>query len=134
MAAQKGRLHLLKLGASGAGGTFAGLRNLSVTVNNEPVDITTKDSAGWRNLLEGAGTQSVTISGDGVVSDSATYETVQGYAQSNSHNTFQVITPDNDTIEGSFMITNFQEASSYNNEVNFSITLESAGTVTFVRS
>lgn len=134
MAAQKGRLHLLKLGASGAGGTVAGIRNVSATINNEPVDITNKDSAGWRNLLEGAGTQSVSISGDGVATDGATYETLKGYAQANSHNTMQVIGPDNDALEGSWMITSFQESSGHNNEIAFSITLESAGTVTFTQA
>lgn len=130
MAAQKGRLYLLKLGASGGGGTVAGLRNLSATINNEPVDITNKDSGGWRTLLEGAGTQSVDVSADGVATDGATYETLKGYAQANSHNTMQIIGPDNDALEGSFMITSFQEAAAHNDELKFTISLQSAGAIT----
>ncbi len=130
MAAQKGRLHLLKLGASGVGGTVAGLRNLRKALTNESVDITNKDSGGWRTLLEGAGTQSVDISADGIASDGATYETLKGYANANSINTFQIIGPDNDAYEGSFQITSFEEASSYNDELKFSITLQSSGAIT----
>jgi hypothetical protein len=37
-------------------------------------------------LLEGAGTQSVDISADGVATDGATYETLKGYAQAASIN------------------------------------------------
>lgn len=134
MAAQRGRLYLLKLAADGSGGTVAGLRNVSATINNEPVDITNKDSAGWRNLLEGAGTQSVDISADGVATDGATYETLKGYAQANSHNAMQIIGPDNDAISGSFMITSFQEAAAHNDEIKFSLSLQSAGTITFTQA
>lgn len=130
MAFQKGRTHLIKLGASGVGGTLAGVKNLTVTINNEAVDITNKDSSGWRALLEGAGTQSVDISADGVASDGATYETLKGYAQSNSINTFQIVNPDTDALEGLFQITSFQEQSSHNNELAFSISLQSAGVIT----
>lgn len=131
MAAQKGRLHLLKLGASGAGGTIAGVKNLTVSINNELVDITNKDSGGWRELLEAAGTQGVDISFDGVASDSATYETFKGYSQTNSANVYYILGADNDAIEGSFHIASFQEQSSFNDAIAFSATLQSSGAITF---
>ena len=133
MAFQKGRLMLLKLGAAGAGGTVAGLRATTLRINNELVDVTNKDSAGWRNLLEGAGTQSVSITCNGVTSDGATYETLKGYAIANTHNTMQLLNPDSDAAEGSFMITSLEEAGEHNGAVLFTITLESAGTITFTQ-
>lgn len=133
MAGQKGRLYLVKLGASGGGGTLAGLRENTLRINNEPVDTTNKDSAGWRNLLEGAGTQAVTVTATGIADTAATYETVKGYAQANSINTFQIIGPDNDAAEGAFQITSFEEGGAHNGELTFSLTLESAGTISFTQ-
>ena|SRR5579872_1850029 len=131
MANLKGRLYLLKLATDGSGGTLAGLRNLSAKINNEMVDITNKDSNGWRTLLDGAGTQSVTLSADGVAADHGTYATVKGYAQNNSINGFQIVGPDGDLIALQAAITSFQEAGAYNKELTFSITLESSGQPTF---
>ena len=62
MAAQKGNLFLLKLGVAGAGGTLAGMRTTNLSINNTPVDVTTKDSSQKRTLLAGAGVQSMVIS------------------------------------------------------------------------
>lgn len=134
MAYQKGRLFLLKLGADGSGGTVAGLTENGFTINNEPVEVTNKDSGGWRTLLEGAGTQAVTISASGRASDGATYETLKGYAEANSINAFQLIGPDNDAVSGSFQITSFQEQGSHNDALTFSVTLESSGTITFTQA
>ena len=62
MAAEKGSAFLLKIGdgESPVGyTTIAGLRTTQMTVNGEPVAITSKDSGGWRQLLSGAGVRSV---------------------------------------------------------------------------
>lgn len=135
MAAQSGRVYLLKLGADGSGGTVAGLRDLTATINNESVDITNKDSAGWRELGEGFGTQSVTLSAAGIATDGATFESLKGYAQANSINALQVIqTTEGDYLAGNFQVTSFQESGSHNNELSFTLTLESAGAVTFTNS
>lgn len=136
MAAQKGRLFLLKLGTAGAGGTVAGVRTANFKINNEEVDITNKDSAGWRELLEGAGVQSVDIDIEGIVSDAATYETLQGYAQAQTINGFQLINTgtDTDAISGLFLITGWTQSTGYNNEVTFACTLKSSGTVTFTNT
>ncbi len=134
MTAQKGRLFLLKLGADGAGGTVAGTRNLSIQIGNQAVDITNKDSAGWRTLLEGAGTQTVDISIDGVSTDGATFETFKGYAESGSINAMQVIWPDNDALTASFLITSYQESGAFNDEIKFTASLQSSGTVTFTQA
>lgn len=57
MAAEKGSAFLLKVG-DGAGtpafATVAGMRTTQMSVNGEAVNITSKDSGGWRELLSGA--------------------------------------------------------------------------------
>ncbi len=137
MAAIKGRNWLLKLGTAGAGGTLAGVRTTVIKFNDEEVDITTKDSAGWRELGEAFGTQSIDIEVEGIFSNSATYETFQGYVQARSINGFQLISTDaadTDALSGLFQITGFTLNQPHNGEVSFSCTLKSSGAVTFTNT
>lgn len=134
MASFAGRDFIIKLGASGAGGTLAAVTNLSLTINNEAVDITNKDSQGWRLLLEGAGTQSITLSGDGISSDGSTFETFKGYAQANSINTFYITDGDGDDVELAAQITSFAETGGTGDRQTFSFTLESSGVPTFTNA
>ena len=71
MAAQKGLDVLMKIDISGTKTTIGGLRSTSITLNDESVDITNKDSLGSRTLLAGAGVNSLSVSGSGVFTDSA---------------------------------------------------------------
>ena len=71
MAAQKGLDVLMKIDISGTKTTIGGLRSTSITLNDESVDITNKDSLGNRTLLAGAGVNSLSVSGSGVFTDSA---------------------------------------------------------------
>ena len=71
MAAQKGKDVLMKINTSGSTYvTIGGLRSTSITLNDEAVDITNKDSEGTRTLLAGAGVNSISVSGSGVFTDS----------------------------------------------------------------
>lgn len=55
---------LLKFQGGVSGGTVVARQNdVSFSVNMEPRDITTKDSAGWRELLEGLRSYEISISG-----------------------------------------------------------------------
>ena len=146
MAAQKGSALLLKIGDGASPETFAtvgGLRSTSITMNDEAVDITTKDSLGHRALLVGGGVNSVSISGSGVFTDAASETTLKSayFAQQNTSdgssaqtpqfNNYQVIVPDFGTFAGSFMIASLEYAGEYNGEVTYSVTLESAGYTSF---
>src|SRR5262249_31930359 len=131
MTAQKGLSMLLKLGSDGSGGTVAGFRAHTLDINNEMVDVTNKDSSGWRTLLQQAGVQSGTISGNGTVESSTTFETFQGYAQVNSINAYQLTYGDGDTVSGNFQITKFSDTGEFNKEQTFTCTLESSGQPTF---
>ena len=80
MAAQKGSAMLMKVGNGGSPETFttiAGLRSTSLTINNESVDVTNKDSSGKRTMLAAAGVQSISVSGSGVFTDAASETTVK---------------------------------------------------------
>lgn len=128
MANYKGRTFLLKTGTWGGGTTIADCRTHTFTINNEQVDITNKSSNGYRTLLEAAGTQSLSISFGGIVSDNAAFETFQGYANANSINAFALGGfGDSDYIEGSFAVSTYEITGEHNGEQTFTATLESSG-------
>jgi len=138
MAAQKGSALLLKIGADNTAAaasdsytTVGGLRSTSITMNDEAVDVTTKDSSGVRALLANGGVQTCSISGSGVFTVAASETTLRSaFGASDFHN-FQIIVPDFGTYTGEFMVASLEYAGEYNGEVTYSITLESSGDFTF---
>lgn len=132
MTAQKGISMLLKLAADGSGGTVAGLQTTAFSINNEVVDVTNKDSSGWKTLLQGAGVQSVQLTANGTAVTDSTFTTLRGYAVANSINPFQMVfTGGGHTLSGSFQISKFDVSGAYNKEETFTCTLESSGTISF---
>jgi predicted secreted protein len=110
MAAQKGNSLLLKAGAvAGSPVTVAGLRNTSLKLANDMVDVTNKDSGGYRTLL-------------------------QNNAFNNTISTYSVFFDNGDTLECAFQITAFEVAGTYNKEQTFTCTLESSGQWTFTNN
>ena len=138
MAAQKGSALLLKIGAdnTAASGsdtytTIGGLRSTSLVMNDEAVDVTTKDSSNVRALLANGGIQSMSISGSGVFTDAASEATLRSaFGASDFHN-FQIIVPDFGTYTGEFMVASLEYAGEHNGEVTYSVTLENSGAFTF---
>lgn len=54
------------------GGTkISALRGASITLNNEMIDITTKDSAGWKEIMPGLRSGNAEV--EGLIDDAATY-------------------------------------------------------------
>lgn len=135
MAAQKGNTLLLKVGAvAGSPVTVAGLRNTAIKLSNALVDVTNKDSAGYRTLLQGAGEKSVTITADGTADSAAAFSTLQNNAFSNSISTYSLFFDNGDALECSFQISSFEVAGTYNKEQTFTCTLESSGQWTFTNN
>lgn len=134
MAAQKGREFLVKAGdgaTSEAFTTVASFRSNSITINDEIVDVTNKDSNGWRVLLANAGTKSATISGSGVFTDSATQIAEQAKLLAGTINNYELYFENGDKLAGAFQISSLEYAGDYNNEQTFSITYESSGAITY---
>ena len=132
MAAQKGKDLLVKINTSGSTyDTVGGLRSTSISINDEPVDITNKDSANARTLLATAGTSSMTISGSGVFVDDAQIQLIRGSLANGAFKTFHLVVPDLGTYAGSFMIASLEFAGEFNGEVTYSLTLESSGAISF---
>ena len=134
MAAQPGRLMLVKVDSTGAGvfTNLGGIRSKSISLNDETVDVTCADSPGqYRELLANAGVKTGSISGSGVFKDTAAEETMRGYFFAGTIVDYQFVIPDFGTIEGPFQIASMDYSGDYNGEAQFSLTLESAGELTW---
>jgi len=133
MAAQKGSSLLLKIGSGSpvSYATVGGLRSTSITMNDEAVDVTNKDSAGVRTLLAQGGVNSMSVSGSGVFTDAASEATLRSAFNAATFSSFQIVIPELGTYTGSFMVASLEYAGEYNGEVTYSVTLESSGSVSF---
>lgn len=127
----KGSLFVLKNGTWSGGVTVGDCQNHSLKFNNQTVDITNKSSNGYRTFLEGAGTKSVSITLNGIMTNDAGYEQLQGYCTNGTINTHSMAWADGDILEGSFMATGLDIGGKYDGEQTFSVTLESSGAWTF---
>lgn len=134
MTAQKGRALLLKVDTTGTGSfdTVAGLRAKSLAFNAETIDITDADSTeAWRELLAG-GVKSARIQGSGIFKDASADETLRSYFFDGTIRDWQVIIPDFGTITGAFQIVALDYSGAHDGEATFSLSLESAGALSFV--
>ena len=127
MAAQRGLLFLLSVG----GDDVLTARTTDMTINSEMVDVTAKDTNGWRDLMDGTGMKSMTISLEGPFKDATYEETLRGYAHAGSINAYTLTSANGDSWAGNFQITSYSRAGTYNGEETYSMTLESAGEVIF---
>jgi TP901-1 family phage major tail protein len=132
MGAEKGSAFLLKVGDGGAPvayATVAGLRTTQLSVNGEAVNVTTKDSAGWRELLSGAGVRSVSVSGAGIFTGSAAEVRVRNNALAGIIDDYELSFESGERMRGRFLVTRLDYAGDYNGERSYTMSLESSGAV-----
>ena len=134
MAAQRGKALLLKVDVSGTMTTVGGMRSTSMTLNDEMVDITNKDSGSQRELLPAGGILSMTISASGVFTDSTAEQTLRSAYGTSTFKSYNVIVPDLGTYAGTFQLTSLEYAGEYNGEETYSLTLESSNTITYTNA
>jgi len=134
MVAQNGKDLLVKIDMTGDGlfETVAGLRATRISFNAETVDVTSLDSTGgWRELLNGGGVKTASISGSGVFKDETTDERARQLFFDGETPNFQVIVPDFGTMEGPFQIGSIEYAGSHNGEATYELSLVLAGEIAF---
>ena len=142
MPAGKGSSFLLKDNSTGTPATIGGLRSTSMTINGEAVDITSKDSNAFissgndkaRDLLQGGGVRSMTISASGVFTDSSTENILRGFAFDGAIQSYDLVFSDGSKISGAFLITSYERAGEFNGEETYSVTLESSNTITYTNA
>ncbi|WP_137754418.1 phage major tail protein, TP901-1 family [Sphingopyxis sp. L1A2A] len=132
MAIENGSAFLLKVGDGAAPPTYqtvAGLRTTQLSVNGEAVNVTTKDSGGWRALLSGAGVRSVSVSAAGIFTGSAAEVRVRGHALAGTIDDYELRFESGERMRGRFLVTRLDYAGDYNGERNYTLNLESSGAV-----
>ncbi|WP_435007985.1 phage tail tube protein [Tundrisphaera lichenicola] len=131
MAAQRGRLMLIYSGSGGGKTLIGGLKSTSIKMNNSVIDVSTKDTAGWRELLEDGSLKFFSIACQGIFKDSATDESIRSRAFSNSIDTYTFEFPNGDIIVCDFQITGYERAGDVEGVETYNYTLESTGEPSF---
>ena len=132
MTAQKGAAFLLKIGDGGsppAYETVAGLRTTQMTINGDSVVVTHKESGGWRELLSGAGTRSVSVSASGIFLGSDAETTVRANALDGTLDDYELSFEDGARMRGRFLVQRLDYAGDFNGERTYTLQLESSGEV-----
>ena len=132
MAAEKGSAFLLKIG-NGASplvyATVAGMRTTQLSVNGEAVNVTSKDSGGWRELLSGAGIRSVSVAASGIFTGSAAEGRIKTNALAGVIDDYELSFESGERMRGRFLVTRLDYSGDYNGERNYALSLESSGQV-----
>lgn len=112
--------------------TVAGVRTRSIAFNQEIVDVTNSSSTGnWRELLQGAGVRSAAFSGAGVLDTGASASELYDAFNKRELRDCRITVPGFGTFEGRFAITSLSFSGEHHQQVDFDISLESAGAITF---
>ena len=132
MSAQKGSAFLLKISNGAATpvyATVAGLRTTQMAIAGDTVVITSKDSAGWRELLSGAGVRSVSVSAAGIFLGSAAEAQVRTNAMNGTLDDYELSFEGGEKLHGRFLVQKLEFSGDFNGERNYTLQLESSGVV-----
>ena len=132
MAAEKGSAFLLKIGDGGAPpvyATVAGMRTTQMSVNGEAINVTTKASGAWRELLSGAGIRSVSVAASGIFTGSAAEARIKANALGGLIDEYELSFESGERMRGRFLLTRLDYAGDYNGERTYGLALESSGAV-----
>ncbi|WP_394270057.1 phage major tail protein, TP901-1 family [Qipengyuania sp.] len=132
MTAQSGAAFLLKIGDTADPATYetvAGLRTTQLSINGETIVVTHKESGGWRELLSGAGSRSVSVSASGIFLGSAAEERVRGHALAGTLERYELSFEDGSRMRGRFLVQRLDYSGDFNGERTYALQLESSGAV-----
>ena len=133
MAKYLGNSLLLSVESSPASGTYntiGGSSSHSMTLNNEQVDVSDKDSNRWKELLA-AGDRSLAISIEGFVSDDANFALVETAAINDTIINYRLAYGNSKTVTGAFHIDSFEGSGARNEGQSFSMSLTNSGEPVF---
>ena len=121
MAKQLGRKVTIKIG----GNVIAAARTKNLTINNEPVNVTTDGDDGIQTLLAEPGEKAVSVSVEGLGDQTALVDVALGddliEAVEFDYGTF--------TISGDFFQASYTEGQPYNDAITFTAEYQSSGAV-----
>lgn len=131
MAAILGESVILKQGSPLV--VVASVRNVSIKVNNEEIDITTRDSSGFMERVRGK-KSTLEISATALATDSATLESVRAVsdpAHATGIDDFECEDGTGNAWSGQMHVADFEIGGDYASEAEYTITLRNAGSFTY---
>lgn len=134
MPSHKGRDFLFKIGDGEESESFLTLgaaRIVSLSIDNQPLDATSMDSAGMQQLDTAGGVQSMVLRLDGLFKDSAAEELLRAQAFDRTTANYRMIFPNGDQYAAPFAVENYSRAGSYDGLESFTATLRRSGAGSF---
>lgn len=135
MMALDARSLTLKIGDGQDPETFTelgGLQNHRITLRNDAASFHHNNiTHSWNESLAQTGRQQLTLSGRGIFTDSTSEELLRAQAFGNHVKNYQVILGNGDVLDGGFTIRNFERQADMDGAIEYQLSLESAGKITF---
>ena len=128
--ANAGRLVRIYEGDVATGTLIAGARADSITINNEPIDITDKGDAGWRTFLDVPSVRSVDMSVSGLLDGSTLLDAALAGSASLS-GTYTIDIDDIGEATGTFYFGNMEVSAPHDGAAEFSASIQSSGPITW---
>ena len=110
---------------------IGGLRARTLSLSTGTVDVTSADSAGWRELLPCGGVRRADVAGSGVFVSGEAAERTRGLFFSGELAVWSLTIPGSGTLTGPFQVANLDYAGDYKGEASYSLSLASGGEVSF---
>lgn len=116
---------------TGAGAPVTGMRTKTVTINNEPIDITSDDDSGFMTYLdEDPATRSIEMSVEGITKDDELIALASA-GGSELISEYTLAFEGLGSFTGDFHIGSLELGANYNEAVTFSCTIRSSGSFTW---
>jgi len=103
----------------------------TLTLNNTPIDITSKDDSSFRTLMNAEGLQSCDLALELKYNSNAAYLQLRALFSSKVITNFRITIGGND-FDCAYQVASFSEASPDNDKVTNSVSLQSSGQFTWV--
>lgn len=126
MAGKVGRLDAFTWG----GDAIEGVRSKGLSINGEPIDITSDDDSGFRTLGDESGQDQIDFSISGVVKDRKLIEDFM--AGNRTKEVEFTFAKSGGTLTGDFRIVSLSETGEYNGAATFDAELQSTGAFAYV--
>lgn len=130
MAKVAGRKVKIYQGTGGGAVLVAGARSDSITINNEPIDVTDKGDDGWRTLLDDASVRSVEMSVSGMLSGDSLIAASLG-PTNGLFGDYEIRIEGIGTAAGNFFFSNIEVSAPHDGAAEFSATIQSSGVISW---
>jgi predicted secreted protein len=130
MAAGSGRRVRISLGTGVGAVVVAGARTDTLTISNEPINVTDKDDAAWAILLADVSARNIALSVEGVLKGDQLITLAMG-AGSALLDDVEIEVETVGTFAGSFFMSSFETGGAHDGENTFSASFSSGSAITY---